>query len=245
MKIFEWLAKILNGMERGIIDFISAFVPYAVPVIPAYLTFYHTRDMMDFPAWVSWTAAFVVEALGLASVATVVRFYLHNKRYKSEQNRAPFWIAFGVYVAYIVIVIVTNVILEIVADVRGGWIITAIGLFSLLSFPSGVLISIRTQYREMLDDKEEKRTQAQQAKGNDQQQPREPRGKKPASHYQPQIVAMLEAEYEKNQRVLTPKEITAKLKLDHNNAKGYVSTATSKWAAEKGISKAPASKFTL
>lgn len=243
MKIFEWLAKLLNGMERGIIDFISAFVPYAVPVIPAYLTFYHTRDMMDFPVWVAWTAAFVVEALGLASVATVVRFYLHNKRYKSEQNRAPFWIAFGVYVAYIVIVIVTNVILEIVAEVRGGWIITAIGLFSLLSFPSGVLISIRTQYREMLDDKEEKKSQAKTQ--HTEQQPKEPKGKKPASHYQPQIVAMLNAEYEKTQRVLSPKEITAKLKLDHNNSKGYVSTTTTKWMHEKGISKAPPDKLTF
>lgn len=245
MRIFEWLAKVLNGMERGIIDFISAFVPYAVPIIPAYLTFYHTQDMMDFPVWVAWTAAFVVEALGLASVATVVRFYLHNKRYKTEQNKAPFWIAFGVYVAYIVIVIVVNVILEIVADTRGGWIITAIGLFSLLSFPSGVLISIRTQYREMLDDKEEKKAQAQQAKkgGGDDIQEHQPKGKKPASHFQPQIVAMLEAEYQKNQRVLTPKEITAKLKLDHNNSKGYVSTATSKWVAEKGITKAPPPPF--
>lgn len=243
MRIFEFLAKVLNGMERGIIDFISAFVPYAVPIIPAYLTFYHTRDMMDFPAWVAWTAAFVVEALGLASVATVVRFYLHNKRYKSEQNRAPFWIAFGVYVFYIVVVIVTNVILEIVADTRGGFIITAIGLFSLLSFPSGVLISIRTQYREMLDDREEKRNHKNTTTTDE---PRhEPRGKKPASHYQPQIVAMLEAEYAKNQRVLTPKEITAKLKLDHNNSKGYVSTATSKWMHEKGISKAPPNKLTF
>lgn len=242
MRIFEFLAKVLNGMERGIIDFISAFVPYAVPVIPAYLTFYHTRDMMDFPAWVAWTAAFVVEALGLASVATVVRFYLHNKRYKSEQNRAPFWIALGVYIFYIVIVIVVNVILEIVADTRGGFIITAIALFSLLSFPSGVLISIRTQYREMLDEKEANK----KPKNNDMPQVvKEARGKKPASHYQPQILAMLEAEYEKNQRILTPKEITAKLKLDHNNSKGYVSTVTSKWAAEKGISKAPSSKFTL
>ena len=243
MKIFEFLAKVLNGMERGIIDFISAFVPYAVPIIPAYLTFYHTRDMMDFPAWVAWTAAFVVEALGLASVATVVRFYLHNKRYKSEQNRAPFWIAFGVYVFYIVVVIVTNVILEIVAGTRGGFIITAIGLFSLLSFPSGVLISIRTQYREMLDDREEKRNHKNTITTEETRH--EPRGKKPASHYQPQIVAMLEAEYAKNQRVLTPKEITAKLKLDHNNSKGYVSTTTSKWMSEKGISKALPNKLTF
>ncbi len=247
MKIFEWLAKVLNGMERGIIDFISAFVPYAVPVIPAYLTFYHTQEMMGFPVWVAWTAAFVVEALGLASIATVVRFYLHNKRYTSEQNKAPFWIAFGVYVAYIVIVIVVNVILEVVADTRGGWIITAIALFSLLSFPSGVLISIRTQYREMLDDKQEKKIQAQQAKNkpSDEQPAREQKSRKPASHYQPQIVAMLDAEYEKNKRVLTPKEITARLKLDHNNSKGYVSTATSKWASEKGITKAPPNKLTF
>lgn len=236
MKIFEWLAKLLNGMERGIIDFISAFVPYAVPIIPAYLTFYHTQDMMGFPVWVAWTAAFVVEALGLASVATVVRFYLHNKRYKSEQNKAPFWIAFGVYVCYIVIVIVTNVILEIVADTRGGWIITAIGLFSLLSFPSGLLISIRTQYSEMLEIKAESKAQAQQAKAQPKQEHRESKPK-PASAYKDKMREMLEEEYTKTARVLSPKEITAALKLNHNNSKGFVSTTTSAWMNEKGIKK--------
>jgi len=119
---------------------------------------------------------------------------------------------------------------------RGGWIITAIGLFSLLSFPSGVLISIRTQYREMLDDKEEKRTQAQQAKAQPAQARHESKPK-PASAYKDRMREMLEAEYAKTARVLSPKEITAALKLDHNNSKGFVSTTTSAWMQEKGISK--------
>ena len=239
--IFQLFADALNGAERAIIDFISAFVPYAVPIIPAYLTFYHTRDMMDFPVWVAWTAAFVVEALGLASVTTVVRFYLHNKRYKSEQNKAPFWIAFGVYVAYIVIVIVVNVILEIVSDTRGGWIITAIGLFSLLSFPSGVLISIRTQYREMLD--------AKKSNSGNNQPPliknavSKPEKTKHASDFKNKVPVMLENEYTKSGKVLTPKEITSALKLDHDKNKGYISTMRSKWMQEKGI--ASSDHFTL
>lgn len=233
--IFSFFADLLNNAERGIVDFISAFVPYAVPIIPAYLTFYHTQDMMDFPAWVAWTSAFVVEALGLASVATVVRFYLHNKRYKSEQNRAPFWIAFGVYIFYIVVVITVNVILEVVANTRGGWIITAIGLFSLLSFPSGVLISIRTQYREMLDQKQAAKQGTQKPNNDNQTQPQREQKQKHASDYKDRIPVMLKAEFDKSGKVLTPKDITSALKLDHEKNKGYVSTARSKWMQESGI----------
>jgi len=246
-RVFQWLADVMNGMERGIIDFLSAFVPYAVPIIPAYLTYYHTMHMMDFPAWVAATSAFVVETLGLASVSTVVRFYRNNQRYKSEQNKAPFWIAFSVYVFYIVIVLTVNVLLEKVDGTRSDVIIVAIGLFSLLSAPSGVLVSIRAQYREMLDERAEKRTPPNNNNKNEQSsQPKEYKTK-PASAFTPQIVAMLETEYGKSGRVLTPKEITAKLKLDHSRSKGFVSTKTSEWVAQKGITKnsAPPDKFTF
>jgi len=43
---FENVADVINGSERGILDLLSALVPYAVPVVPAYLTYFHTRDMM-------------------------------------------------------------------------------------------------------------------------------------------------------------------------------------------------------
>ena len=155
--IFQFIADMMNGAERAFLDLLSVIVPYMVPIIPAYLTYYHTMDMMQFPSWVAKTAAFVVEVLGITAVATAIRFWRNNQIYKSDKEQAPFKLAVGVYVFYIVIVLAVNVILEIVDGTRSGWVITAIGLFSLLSFPSGVLISIRAQYTEMLVDRTERK----------------------------------------------------------------------------------------
>ncbi len=157
--IFQTIADILNGAERSFLDLLSIIVPYAVPIIPAYLTYWHTRREMDFPNWVAWTAAFVTEVLGITAVSTAIRFWRNNQMYKSEKEKAPFWLAVGVYVFYIVIVLSVNVILEIVSGARTGWVIFSIGLFSLLSFPSGVLISIRAQYTEMLEDRTERKAE--------------------------------------------------------------------------------------
>lgn len=159
--IFQAIADILNGAERSFLDLLSVIVPYAVPIIPAYLTYFHTRDQMSFPDWVAITAAFVVEVLGITAVSTAIRFWRNNTLYKSEKERAPFWLAIGVYVFYIVVVLAVNVILEIVSGVRTGWVIFSIGLFSLLSVPSGILISIRAQYTEMLEDRTERKAERQ------------------------------------------------------------------------------------
>lgn len=155
--IFQFIADVMNGAERAFLDLLSVIVPYMVPIIPAYLTYFHTLDMMQFPAWVAKTAAFVVEVLGITAVATAIRFWRNNQIYKSDKEKAPFRLAVAVYCFYIVIVLTVNVILEVVSGTRSGWVITAIGLFSLLSFPSGVLISIRAQYTEMLTDRTERK----------------------------------------------------------------------------------------
>lgn len=160
--LFDGVSDTLNGAERSILDFVSMFVPWAVPIIPAYLTFFHTKDMMQFPEWVAWTAAFVVEALGITAVSTAIRFWKNNQQYKSQQEKAPFWLAVGVYVFYIAVVLTVNVLLEVTAGTRSGTVILAIGLFSLLSFPSGVLISIRAQFREQLEDREERKQERRQ-----------------------------------------------------------------------------------
>lgn len=226
-RLFEWLSNTINNAERSFLDFLGAIVPYCVPVIPAYLTYYHTRDLMGFPSWVAGVSAFVVEVLGITSVSTAIRFWRHNQKYKSGVNKAPFWLAIAVYAFYLVVIMTVNVLLEIVDGSRNHTIIWAIGLFSSLSFPSGVLVSIRAQYKEMLEEREDRK----QAKGS---QPKQERIKH-ASDYQDKIVAMLNDEYGKTGNVLAPKEITARLKLDHDKSKGYVSTLTTKWKAEKGI----------
>lgn len=236
--LFSFLADVLNGAERSFLDLLSVAVPYAVPVIPAYLTYFHTMKQMGFPDWVAGTAAFVVEVLGLASVSTAIRFWRHNQRYKNAINKAPFKLAIAVYVFYIIIVITVNVILEIVAAERGGWIILSIALFSLLSFPSGVLISIRTQYGEMLEDIDSR--YSRRPGGTAQPPLQEPQGgafpkEKHASDYRDKITEMLEVEYSKSGQVLAPKQITGRLKLNHAKNKGFVSTLTKNWKKDKGI----------
>lgn len=229
-KFFEWLSNIINSAERSFLDLLGAIVPYFVPVIPAYLTFYHTRDLMNFPEWVAFVSAFVVEVLGITSVSTAIRFYRHNQKYKSSQNKAPFVLAISVYIFYIIVVMTVNVLLEVVDGTRDGTIILAIGLFSLLSFPSGVLVSIRSQYKEMLEERDEKRHGSKPAESK-------PNKPKHASDYAGKIIELLDTEYAKSSRVLSPKEITAQLKLDHEKSKGYVSTLTTKWKAEKSVNK--------
>lgn len=227
-KIFKAISSVLNGAEKSLLDLLSVFVPYCVPIIPAYLTYQHTINEMGFSPFIAWTAAFVVEVLGLTSVATAVRFYRYNLKYTKEANKAPFKLAVLVYVFYIVIVLLVNVVLEIVSGQRGGWVILSIALFSMLSFPSSVLVSIRYQFAEMLEEKQGKPNEAK-PQGN----------KKPkyASDFKDEIVSMLKQEYEKNGRILDLPEITAKLKLDHGKNKGFVSTERTKWMAANGIEK--------
>lgn len=158
-KMFIALSNTINGAEKSFLDLLSALVPYFVPVIPAYLTYYHTVEQMQFPSSVALTAAFVVEVLGITAVSTAIRFWRHNLRYKTAENKAPFWLAVVVYLFYIIIVLVVNVLLEIVAGKRDGMIILSIALFTMLSVPSGVLISIRSQYAEMLEERNQRRTE--------------------------------------------------------------------------------------
>lgn len=149
--LFRKASEIINGAEKSFLDLLSAIVPYFVPIIPAYLTYFHTYNQMDFPKQIAWTAAFVVEVLGITAVSTAIRFWHHNLKYKDVSRKAPFALAIGVYAFYIVIVMSINVILEMVSATRGGWVIFSIALFTLLSVPSGVLISIRTQFSEALE----------------------------------------------------------------------------------------------
>ena len=225
---FDWVSGTLNSGERAFLDFLSVLVPYAVPVIPAYLTYYHTMEMMHFPPWVAGTSAFVVEVLGLTAVTTAIRFYRHNLKYKDSKNRAPFLLAVGVYVFYLVVVLYVNVGLEKLDGARSDAIINAIAAFSLLGVPSGVLVSIRAQHRDILDEREA-------AKGGNKPKPKNEPKQKYASDFEKEIRAMLAAEHQKSGNILAPREITARLKLDHDKSKGYVSTLTGKWKDENNI----------
>jgi uncharacterized integral membrane protein len=161
-KIFRWISDTINGAERAILDALSAIVPYSTASIPAYLTYTHTRDYMEFPVNIALLAAFTVEVLGVTAVSTAIRFWQWNNNHNNKAERAPFVLAVSTYVFYIVVVLSVNVLLEVYAAVRAPAVIWAIGLFSLLSIPSGVLISVRAQFGEMLEGRREKAEQRKQ-----------------------------------------------------------------------------------
>jgi hypothetical protein len=190
---------------------------------------------MAFAPWIAMTAAFVVETLGMASISTAVRFWYHNQRYKKSTNKAPFGLAIGVYLFYLLVVMTVNVLLEIEAGLRSPTVIWTIGLFTSLSVPSGLLIAIRAQYSELLGNI--KTTYKGSPAPGPQPEPQSGtmRRTKPASAYHDKILGMLEAEYGKSGQVLKPKQITSRLKLHHSNNKGYVSTLTKEWKQGKGI----------
>jgi hypothetical protein len=182
-KMFRWISDTINGGERAILDALSAIVPYTTASIPAYLTYTHTLKQMDFPANIAWLAAFTVEVLGVTAVSTAIRFWQWNKTHVQEKDRAPFVLAVSTYAFYVLTVLSVNVILEIYAKQRAPAVIWAIGLFSLLSIPSGVLISIRAQFGEML---ETKREQAEQRRNERQRQPWNPQQLPQLNHDVPQ-----------------------------------------------------------
>lgn len=233
---FGFLGDLISGAEKSFLDFLGALVPYCVPIIPAYLTYFHVQKEMEFPAWVAVTAAFVVETLGMASVSTAIRFWYHNVKYTKADNKAPFGLAIGVYLFYIAVVVTVNVILEIYTGTRSGWIILAIALFTLLSVPSGVLIAIRAQYSQVLEDINTRYHRVTTAHNNaPEPAPSGTYREKHASDYKDRILAMLDDEFGKSGQVLTPKQVTSRLKLDHGKNKGYVSTLTGTWKNGKGI----------
>jgi hypothetical protein len=176
-KIFRWISDTINGAERAILDALSAIVPYTTASIPAYLTYTHTLTQMGFPPNIALLSAFTVEVLGVTAVSTAIRFFQWNKSHTQEKDQAPFWLASATYGFYIAITLSVNVLLEVFAKQRAPAVIWAIGLFSLLSIPSGVLISIRAQFGEMLEDKRE---QAEQRKAD--------RQGKNAPRFKPQFV---------------------------------------------------------
>lgn len=240
------VTDLVNGAESAWMNLAASLIPYGVSLIPAYLTYQHVYNELDFDWWIAVDAGVVVELFGVVAMQTIIRFWQNNKKYTSEKSemRAPLKAAVFAYGFYLVITLTVNVVLEIVAGERTFWPIVAIALFSLLGVPSGILVAIRTTHREILDQRLQAKTQGKPT----QQQPPKQQRPKYASDFQQEITAMLQKEWDTNGRVMPPKEITAKLKLDHNASKGYVSQHTTKWMQQNGIQKdkkAPADKFTI
>lgn len=141
-----------DSFEVSAVTVLSKIVPLLVPVIPAYVGYLHVVDQssgLGFDPWAGWVYAIVVEGLGYSAVYKAVQFWEHNKRYQAEKNQAPLNIAIAIYVVYLVVTLLVNVVLEYKAGVQV-YKVFALGFISILSLPAGLLTSISAIHAERM-----------------------------------------------------------------------------------------------
>jgi hypothetical protein len=150
----------INNVEGSVINLLSAIAPWLAPLIPAYMSFVHANDpkILNFPIWVALAVAIVVEVLGLATVSTAIKFWKYNQRYQkaSAYKKAPVEIALFSFVFYISMVLLSNVAIDACNFFFPTWTNGAIILvrvfYTLLTIPAALIVSIRQQHKNMLEE---------------------------------------------------------------------------------------------
>lgn len=228
MNIFEKFSKIINDGEDSVINLLCVVAPWLVPVIPAFLTYWHTVNDLGFPEGIAWTSAIVVEVLGLASMRTSISFFEHNKRYVKGTNKAPFAVTISTYFFYLLIILTVNILLDVTNGVK--WVnVIAIGLFSLLSVPAGVLISVRTQHSELIKELNERRFRTNEHRTSTERTARKRTNRRtnertPNGDIRQKIGLFVRSKQKNEQRTPGPTEIATVLGV----SKGYASDVLAK-----------------
>jgi hypothetical protein len=166
--MFDQLNAAIRNSEASLVNLLSALAPWAAPLAPAYMSFTHMTETLEYPIPIAWAVAVVVEVLGLSAISTIIAFWSYNRRYKAEYRKAPVWIAISSFVAYLAIVLVVNVVLDAsqIADsgLSHAWVtLAAKALLTLLSVPAAVILAVRTQHKELLDEIDRERERRREA----------------------------------------------------------------------------------
>lgn len=166
--MFDQLNAAIRNSEASLVNLLSALAPWAAPLAPAYMSFTHMTQTLGYPIPIAWAVAIVVEVLGLSAISTIIAFWSYNRRYKAEYRKAPVWIAISSFVVYLAIVLVVNVVLDASQITDSGlshaWVtLAAKALLTLLSVPAAVILAVRTQHKELLDEIDRERERRREA----------------------------------------------------------------------------------
>jgi len=176
---FDQLNEWVNETEGSLVNFLTAFSPWLAPLAPAYMTFRHMDEFLKFPFLISLALSLLVEILGFSTVSTALDFWFHNRKEKAGIKRAPLEVVVGVFVFYLALILVSNVVIDVsMAYLSEGWqkgsIIVVRALLTLQTIPGALIVAVRTGHRELL--REIKREKDQKLSEKD-QKPREESGK--------------------------------------------------------------------
>lgn len=151
MNNFDRLNDWIRDTENSIVNFLSAFAPWLAPLVPAYMTYQHAVGTLGFPQAVAIPAALVVEILGFSAVSTYLAFWFYNRRNPAASKQAPVILVIIAFGFYLVLIVFSNVLLDSFPGER--WAeITVRALFTLQTIPAAMLVSVRTQHRELLSE---------------------------------------------------------------------------------------------
>lgn len=165
--IMQTWQRITRAAEGTLLDNLAATTPYLATFIPATIAYKHTRLYLDFSRLEAATAALVVEFLGLAAVHTAFQLWSWNATKNKSDEEAPVKAAILVGVVYLLVIIVTNVLLE--AASVSGWSAAAVArivakaLLSILSVVAAFVLALRAQHARRQNAKQDETAERQRA----------------------------------------------------------------------------------
>lgn len=151
MNKFDQLNDWIRDTENSIVNFLSAFSPWLAPLIPAYMTFQHAMGTLNFPFFFAFAGSLVVEILGFSAVSTYLSFWFYNRRNRAEGKKAPLGVVVTAFGFYLTLIIFSNVLLDTFPSEKWAEIVVR-ALFTLQTIPAAMLVSVRTQHRELLSE---------------------------------------------------------------------------------------------
>ncbi len=159
MNIFDRINEWLDRTEVSWVNVLTKVLPIIVPIIPSIQTKTHVVSVLGYDEWTGWVAAVIVEFFGYAAMYKMIAFAEHNRRYADPKNKAPLTFAILIYIAYLAIIVLFNVIPE-VENERPAYIVWMNALFSFLSVPAGALTAISAVHTERKEAMKRKKTGA-------------------------------------------------------------------------------------
>lgn len=174
------IREIFEQKESGVVDLIAALGPWLTPIPSADLVGRATVRHLGWSPWMGLVSGAIIECLGITSITMALTLWNYNRARRKSDPQAPFGLAVGLALVYLLATIGLTVLLDIVPELAR----FAPALFPLLALVGSVNLGLRADHRRRLDDirvlKERRRAErAEAAAGRE----RQLSGKFPASSW--------------------------------------------------------------
>ena len=154
--LFTWIYQVVSEADKPISLVAAVVLPFIAPLLPALITAGSLQEFMGFdPSW-TWIAVVSFELIGFLGMIAVVGAGMRlanntdpNKNDALVCNRNFYLVA---YVIYLLTLITSNVILEIVNGVSLAHVVVIFCLTVGLSVAAGILNASRIYDRNEKDD---------------------------------------------------------------------------------------------